>query len=173
MRDLQTDIVKEQTRLNRRTLLLMGFATTLITSCVSHPIHGLEQRKAALRALGFTETTDGWELNLSVKLLFSVDSANLSAQGLSEISRIAPALEEIGIESLRVDGHTDNVGTDDYNLDLSLRRARTVSRELRRNGLVKPNINVSAIGKDRPVATNDTPEGRHQNRRVVLIISAL
>jgi OOP family OmpA-OmpF porin len=158
--------------LGRRTALFMGL-TALLAACASHPSGNIEQRKATLRALGFVEVADGWEMNLSVKLLFGIDSFELSAQGLAEIKRIAPVLAELGVEHVRVDGYTDNVGSDEHNVELSRRRAQMVSDELRRDGLTGPKITARAMAKANPIASNDTPEGRQQNRRVVLIVEGL
>jgi outer membrane protein OmpA-like peptidoglycan-associated protein len=70
-----------------------------------------------------------------------------------------------------VEGHTDSVGTDEYNMKLSENRANSV-----RDYLVQQGINISSIGargfgKSQPVATNDTAAGRQQNRRVELVVS--
>jgi outer membrane protein OmpA-like peptidoglycan-associated protein len=156
----------------RRAVLCTGL-TLLLAACASHPAGNIEQRREALRALGFVEVADGWEMNLSVKLLFGIDSSALSAQGLAEIKRIAPVLAQVGVEHVRVDGHTDNIGSDDYNVDLSLRRAQMVSDELRRDGLTGAKITARAMAKANPIASNDTPEGRQQNRRVVLIVEGV
>jgi outer membrane protein OmpA-like peptidoglycan-associated protein len=69
-------------------------------------------------------------------------------------------------------GHTDAIGSDSYNIDLSKRRAVSVMQELIRRGVRPPELATVAIGKNQPVAPNDTEEGRALNRRVEFMISA-
>ena len=131
-----------------------------------------EKIQKALRSLGFSETAEGWELNLSGKILFDTDSSELGAAGGTELSRIGPVLVNLDIKRLKVEGHTDNVGSDAYNLDLSLRRAQAVSRALVAQGVPSQGVTVRGFGKDRPVADNATAEGRQENRRVAIIVPA-
>jgi outer membrane protein OmpA-like peptidoglycan-associated protein len=70
-----------------------------------------------------------------------------------------------------VEGHTDSVGTDDYNLKLSERRADSVRDYLTTNGIAAGNVTSVGLGKADPVASNDTAAGRQQNRRVELVVS--
>ncbi len=81
------------------------------------------------------------------------------------VSRDAPGSE------LTVLGHTDAVGSDAYNMDLSRRRALTVLRALAADGLAADHLSAVAIGKRQPIDSNDTPEGRARNRRVEFLIS--
>jgi outer membrane protein OmpA-like peptidoglycan-associated protein len=73
--------------------------------------------------------------------------------------------------ALTVLGHTDAIGTDAYNLDLSLRRAETVMQALVARGVSPDLLSEVAIGKRQPIAPNDTPQGRALNRRVEFLIS--
>jgi len=70
-----------------------------------------------------------------------------------------------------VEGHTDSVGTDDYNLKLSQRRADAVRDYLTANSISAANVQSIGLGKADPVASNDTPAGRQQNRRVEMVVS--
>jgi len=72
---------------------------------------------------------------------------------------------------LAVEGHTDSIGTDDYNRRLSEQRAGAVRDYLVQQGISSDAITASGFGKSEPVASNDTPEGRQQNRRVELVVS--
>jgi outer membrane protein OmpA-like peptidoglycan-associated protein len=78
----------------------------------------------------------------------------------------------MGIDRIRVEGHTDNVGSVAYNQGLSLRRARSVATEFIRNGWSAADIERDGYGFDKPVADNLTAEGRAQNRRVVIMLPA-
>jgi outer membrane protein OmpA-like peptidoglycan-associated protein len=72
---------------------------------------------------------------------------------------------------LQVEGHTDSIGSDDYNQQLSEARAEAVRQYLIQQGIAAPQITARGMGKTEPIATNDTPEGRQQNRRVELVLS--
>jgi outer membrane protein OmpA-like peptidoglycan-associated protein len=85
-----------------------------------------------------------------------------------------PILEEVRavlaanpqIASVRIEGHTDNVGRDDRNLDLSQRRAESVKRWLVEHGIEESRLTAEGLGETRPIADNTTPAGRQTNRRV-------
>jgi outer membrane protein OmpA-like peptidoglycan-associated protein len=72
---------------------------------------------------------------------------------------------------LRVDGHTDNVGTIEYNQQLSMRRAEAVARVLLTCGFARDHLDVRGFGKTRPIADNGTALGRAENRRVAIIVT--
>ena len=70
-----------------------------------------------------------------------------------------------------MDGHTDNVGTDEYNQNLSNQRAEAVRTYLVDQGVLTGSVTARGFGKTQPVGTNDTAEGRQINRRVELVVS--
>jgi outer membrane protein OmpA-like peptidoglycan-associated protein len=70
-----------------------------------------------------------------------------------------------------IEGHTDSRGSDQYNEALSERRARAVATELESRGIAAGQVQTLGRGKAYPVASNDTPEGRQQNRRVEIVFS--
>src|SRR5439155_26742044 len=70
---------------------------------------------------------------------------------------------------LQVEGHTDAVGTDEYNQSLSERRASAVRDYLVQQGIAANSVDARGFGKTQPIATNETGEGRQQNRRVELV----
>jgi len=154
-------------------LALMFSACTTTTTSSTSRIASSERRRQTLRELGFVETSDGWELNLAVKLLFATDSAVLSPKGLAEIQRIAPILNDLGVQQFLVIGYTDNVGSDEYNRQLSHRRAETVSIAMKDHGLSDADFMVRGMGKANPVASNDSPDGRQENRRVAIIVVSI
>lgn len=78
----------------------------------------------------------------------------------------------VDITHLRVDGHTDAIGKDDYNQQLSYERASTVADTLSTIGIPRANIDVRGRGKLEPVADNRTAKGRAENRRVAMIVTA-
>jgi outer membrane protein OmpA-like peptidoglycan-associated protein len=131
-----------------------------------------EVRVSTLKKLGFVQQDEGWELSLGVKLLFATDIDTLTPEGRESLAGMARTLRDVGIDRIRVEGHTDNVGTASYNRRLSLRRAESVARELAQAGMPPQAIQRLGFGFDKPVADNATAEGRAQNRRVVITVRA-
>jgi len=103
---------------------------------------------------------------------FDFDKSNIRPDAAPILKKaieiLQGALEEDSHISLVVEGHTDGVGSDAYNQALSMRRARGARKFLVDNGLDGSRISVEGFGEKRPVATNDTADGRAQNRRVEL-----
>lgn len=131
------------------------------------------RREAQLRALGFAPTDEGWNLNLSSKLLFAFDADALDATQRQHLRELGNSLAALGVDQLRIEGHTDLKGSSDYNLLLSQRRAEAVAQVLRESALSRAQFTVRSRGKERPVCTEDTEACQSQNRRVVLIVPAL
>jgi outer membrane protein OmpA-like peptidoglycan-associated protein len=116
----------------------------------------------------------GLIVNLS-DVLFDFNQASLKPGAREKLSKLAGImLAYPGTYHIEIEGHTDAVGTQDYNQKLSEDRAQSVSSYLLKENLPSDRIiAVRGFGKLRPVATNDTPEGRQMNRRVELIITDL
>ncbi|WP_420995690.1 OmpA family protein [Cupriavidus sp. 30B13] len=124
-----------------------------------------------LRQQGFQLTGSGWELNLSEKVLFGLNEDTISADHQAIVQRIGMALKDAGIERVRLDGHTDDSGSAEYNQQLSVRRAQAVARVLAEKAFPPANIEVRGLGKSRPVADNRTAAGRAENRRVAIVVT--
>lgn len=101
---------------------------------------------------------------------FAFASAELTPKGVQIVRRVADKLRKFGGYRIRVEGHTDNVGSFDYNLRLSKARAESVKKELVKNGLASDRITTEGYSFERPIAPNDTEEGRARNRRVEFIL---
>jgi len=132
----------------------------------------VDTKAQTLQTIGFVRSDDGWELSLGVKLLFETDKDVLFESARASIDEVSRNLRKLGIDRIRVEGHTDNVGSAAYNRGLSLRRAESVANELVRSGWSADAIERRGHGFDKPVADNATPEGRAQNRRVVITVPA-
>ncbi len=115
---------------------------------------------------------DGNQLRvvLPQDILFATDSATLQPSLVSDLRAVAQSLQRYPNSTVQVLGHTDNVGAAAYNQDLSQRRAGAVAAVLRDYGVPGGRIVSIGRGEDQPVASNFTPEGRAQNRRVEIII---
>jgi outer membrane protein OmpA-like peptidoglycan-associated protein len=103
-------------------------------------------------------------------LLFEVDSAAIDPAVQPDLRAVAQNLIEYPESTVTVFGHTDDTGSSDYNQDLSERRAQAVAGVLVRNGVAPSRVRATGLGETQPVASNATPEGRQQNRRVEVII---
>jgi outer membrane protein OmpA-like peptidoglycan-associated protein len=104
-------------------------------------------------------------------VLFKTGSYELlpgARERLAKVSGIVLAHPGLHLD---VEGHTDSVGSDDYNMQLSQRRAEAVRNYFIEQGVPQDAIEAHGFGKSQPVASNDTPEGRQQNRRVELVLS--
>ncbi len=100
---------------------------------------------------------------------FDFDKASLRPEGKPILDEAAKILNENPGVSVEVQGYTDGIGSQEYNLGLSERRADTVKDYLVGQGVSAGRLTTRGFGKEDPVATNDTEEGRAQNRRVELV----
>jgi len=105
----------------------------------------------------------------AIKVLFAFNSAELSSEATHTLDELGKALTSSDLKSycFVVEGHTDNVGSDAYNLKLSERRAQSVVRYLKeRFKIEEDRLQATGYGKRKPIADNSTDEGRQKNRRV-------
>lgn len=109
-------------------------------------------------------------LQLDGSVLFDFDKAELKPGASAVLNELMDELEGLSFSSLAVVGHTDSQGADDYNLELSERRARAVADYLTQHFSRDLVLNVSGRGETEPVAANDTEIGRAANRRVEIIV---
>lgn len=103
-------------------------------------------------------------------ILFATDSATVSAGLQGDLRVLAANLNRYPASTVQVQGHTDNTGTAAYNQDLSERRAQSVNSILISNGVASGRMSAVGFGEAQPLASNATPEGRSQNRRVQIVI---
>lgn len=120
----------------------------------------------AMRDYGFRQTARGATLNLQEDVLFKTDSDVLRPGALDKLRPLAGYLKSERGVRVAIDGYTDSRGTDAHNQALSERRAASVRTALDAMGVVRARFVVQGHGETSPVATNATPEGMRQNRRV-------
>ena len=130
-------------------------------------VQQLQQELAALQA---RQTDRGLVLTLG-DVLFETGKADLRPGALRNLYPLVTFLQKYPERRVVIEGHTDSVGSEAYNLDLSQRRADAVRDFLLQNGVNAAQLTTHGYGKASPVASNSTAEGRQQNRRVELIIS--
>lgn len=105
-------------------------------------------------------------------ILFGFDKSDLMPQAKTNIQKLVTSLNENSDTDILVVGHTDNVGRSEYNLGLSDRRAASVRSYAIAQGLSASRIRTEGKGASEPIASNETEEGRAQNRRVEIVIVA-
>src|ERR1035441_5756808 len=138
-----------------------------------------ENDKAALRAklaeqlnsvLQTRDTARGLIVNMS-DVLFDTAKYTLKPGAREKLSKVAGILLAYPGLNIEVDGHTDNVGSDEYNQNLSDQRAESVRAYLVAQGVLTGSVTAKGFGKTQPVGTNDTAAGRQINRRVEMVVS--
>ncbi|MBN2359888.1 MAG: OmpA family protein [Deltaproteobacteria bacterium] len=117
-------------------------------------------------------------VKLSDKVLFASGSARIRDEGRQALAKLAEVFKTLPGKALRVEGHTDNVpvakgGPHASNWDLSSARSLAVVNYLQEAGIDAARLSAEACGQYRPIASNDTPEGRAQNRRIEIVIVPL
>jgi len=155
-----------------RSLLLIVCAS-LLAACQSVPQQRgfTAEQVAVLKAEGFVEDGPGWALSMPERLLFLADESSGPAEQQARITDIASKLVSVGITTARVEGHTDSTGTAAYNLTLSNARAQAIAAPMQEGGMQFTPDQIIGRGEAVPMSSNDTEEGRQDNRRVVVIVT--
>jgi outer membrane protein OmpA-like peptidoglycan-associated protein len=130
----------------------------------------LASARQELSDLQAKQTDRGMVMTLS-DVLFDTGRATLKAGANRDLDRLAQALKDNSNTRVKIEGYTDSVGSESYNQSLSERRAEAVADALQMRGVPASRYEVEGLGKEFPVASNDTPEGRQQNRRVEIVFS--
>jgi outer membrane protein OmpA-like peptidoglycan-associated protein len=104
-------------------------------------------------------------------VLFDFNKYTLRPAAREKLAKISGIILSHPGLRLEVDGYTDSVGTDSYNMKLSEQRAGEVRGYLTGQGIAPENVAALGFGKENPVASNDTAAGRQKNRRVELVVS--
>jgi outer membrane protein OmpA-like peptidoglycan-associated protein len=138
-----------------------------------------EAEKAQMRAqllaqlnsiLQTNDTARGLIVNMS-DVLFDTASHVLKPGAREKLAKISGILLAHPGLTMQIEGHTDSVGGDEFNQQLSDQRAGSVRDFLAQQGVPVSSISARGLGKTQPVASNDTPEGRQRNRRVEIVVN--
>ncbi|AZV79687.1 OmpA family protein [Parasedimentitalea marina] len=138
--------------------------------------HGLDQQAAELRqqlandGITIVNTGDRLIVSLPNDLTFASDSYAISSAVQSDLQKIADSLLRYPDSSVQVIGHTDSDGDASYNQGLSVKRADAVADQIQAGGVPYNRVQTTGEGEDQPVASNLTPEGKAQNRRVEIVV---
>jgi outer membrane protein OmpA-like peptidoglycan-associated protein len=135
-----------------------------------------DRQEAALRrelagsGVDVVRNGDNITLNMPGNITFAFDSSNLQPQFYPVLDNVASTLNEYNQTVIEVAGHTDSVGSDSYNQQLSVQRANSVAAYLSSKGIMQQRMITVGAGEAHPIASNDTEAGRAQNRRVEITI---
>lgn len=178
---------------SRITLALLLGATVVLSACVSQGTYNQEVAKAstyqqlntqlqgevAADQAQITQLDNVVRVTLANGILFAEGGWELNAAGKATLAKLAPVLKTLTGQTIQLKGYTDNVPIGPElrsrfptNADLSRARAQAVASELTSQGVPASMITVAGLGDADPVASNDTPQGRAKNRRVVMDIVA-
>jgi outer membrane protein OmpA-like peptidoglycan-associated protein len=113
---------------------------------------------------------DNITLDMPGNVTFAFNSSDLNSQFYPVLDKVAGTLKEYDKTVIEVAGHTDSVGSDSYNQTLSEKRANSVADYIGSHGVPRTRVVTHGAGEAYPVASNDTEEGRAQNRRVEITI---
>ncbi len=116
------------------------------------------------------ESDDNIRLVMPGNITFKTDSSDINAGFYQTLNAVAKVLKKYDNSTVMVTGHTDNTGTAEYNLNLSRNRANAVASYLQGQGVAANRFEVIGMGFASPVASNDSADGRAQNRRVEIKI---
>ncbi len=130
----------------------------------------LANARQELQSLQSKQTDRGMVMTLS-DVLFDTGRATLKPGADRDLNRLAQALKDNPNTRVKIEGFTDSVGSESYNQALSERRAQAVADALQMRGVPADRVQAEGLGKEFPVASNDTNAGRQQNRRVEIVFS--
>lgn len=139
----------------------------------------MDSQEAKLRkrlrrtAVSITRSGDNIILNMPGRITFDFGSANLKSEYYEILNSVAIVLEEFEKTYIDVYGHTDSIGSPNYNYKLSNRRANCVAEYIIAQGCYVQRFSIQGFGETRPIASNRDKSGRAQNRRVEIEISPL
>jgi outer membrane protein OmpA-like peptidoglycan-associated protein len=131
----------------------------------------MRRELAASNAAQVQREGDLLAVTLKGDVTFPTGSATVQPGMHDELNRIASILQRYPQTRIQVEGHTDSVGSNAANMDLSQRRADAVKNLLVQKGVAPGRINTVAYGESQPIAPNDTAAGRQRNRRVEIKIA--
>jgi outer membrane protein OmpA-like peptidoglycan-associated protein len=134
-----------------------------------------DELRAQLQNTGVSVTRDGDNiiLNMPGNITFATGSSDINADFYSVLNSVALVVNKYEKTYIDIIGHTDNVGGAEMNQRLSEARANSVARYLESQKVLPARIITSGMGMNNPIASNSTPEGRAQNRRVEIILTPI
>lgn len=139
----------------------------------------MDNQEAQLRqrlrnsGVSVTRVGDSIVLNMPSNVTFDTDESDVKAEFYDTLNSVALVFQEYNQTLIDVVGHTDSDGDDDYNFDLSRRRASSVARYLSAQDIDANRFSVEGRGENEPIASNKSASGKSKNRRVEITIQPL
>lgn len=118
---------------------------------------------------GIKISSDSTEVMITADINFLFDSYEIPGESYNLLNSLVKLMNKYPTQRIQINGHTDDLGSDDYNNELSFKRAEVIANYLNQYGVSKFRINYKGFGNSKPIATNITTEGRSKNRRVEFI----
>jgi len=164
-------IIGNQAGGNRTGAVIGAAAGAAIGAAIGHD---MDKQQQELQQIPGVEVSRPAQNEIAVQLtndiLFDFNSFALRSESRDTLRELANNFRQYPDEQISVEGHTDNVGGDDYNQRLSEQRAGSVRDYLVDQGVPDGRVTATGFGKSQPKTSNDTPEGRQLNRRVEIHI---
>lgn len=161
---------------DRRNALIGAGVGALAGGAIGHYMDQQEQnlrQRLAGTGVGVTRVSESQILlNFPADLTFDFNRDSVKSQFVPTLTNVAGVLSQYPQTTIDVYGHADSVGTDQYNQELSERRAMNVASVLIGGGVIRQRVQATGFGESRPIASNATDDGRQRNRRVEVYISA-
>lgn len=131
-----------------------------------------EELRTDLEGAEVERVGEGIKITFDSGLMFDVDSYSLRSATRTNLTELAQTLKKYEDTNILIEGHTDNTGSDEYNQNLSVKRANSVTSYLVGQGVSSSRFTTMGYGENQPIADNSTASGRQQNRRVEVAIYA-
>jgi len=131
-----------------------------------------DEMKADLEGTKIERVGEGIKITFDSGILFDVDKSSLQPQAMTNLQKLATILNKYPDTEVLIEGHTDATGSEDHNMDLSIRRAQSVANYLGTLQVLPTRFHTNGYGETQPIASNETAEGRQLNRRVEIAIFA-
>lgn len=161
---------------NRKSALIGAGVGALAGGGIGYYMDVQEAKlRQELEATGVSVTRSGNSiiLNMPGNVTFDTASSNISADFYRVLNSISLVFNEYEKTYIDIYGHTDSIGDSNYNMGLSQRRADAVSRYIQTRGVLSQRLLTRGMGEDYPVASNNTDQGRAQNRRVEIKLTPI
>ena len=156
---------------NRRTgAVIGGLAGAALGGGIGYKLDQQAKELQQIKNAEVRREQDRLVVTMSGAILFDLNSTVLKSGAKQQLEKMAEVMVRYPENDILVTGHTDNTGSEQYNQDLSERRAKVVKNYLILKGLSAGRITSMGFGESMPVASNSTPEGRQKNRRVEIEI---
>ena len=151
-------------------LVVGGLAGGAIGRYMDNQEREMREALGQVEAASIRRDQDILELTFKSDMMFSTNSAVLQPGAYSEIDRVCQVLNKYPQCRIRIEGHTDSVGSESYNMQLSQQRAESVKNALVQRNVDPARLQAVGMGMSQPIAGNDNEGGRQMNRRVTMKI---